>query len=317
VGYRAPFPAELNQVEYVKLYFHLEISTSFDLPAYGLLQLRRELLQALKTLSELHGEDFSGQLKQLLQPGLSDDPILLRQIQKPPPALVISPDSLQHGSFEPQQRIVLPVLFIGSGINIIDPFICLLQHLGRQGLYHDTGQFVLERVEAEDGSGLRSMLWFAGKSVIPLTPPVSHLSWWLERQPCLNDSIELEIVTPLRLLRQGKPLFRADFTDIFPYLVRRVTSLLASYSGFELIADSGRLISQARRVESLENCLGWNDWRTLKHEQGGQNLGGLLGHLRISGDELTELLWILQLGSLFNFGKGAAYGAGQYCLNYS
>ncbi len=317
MGYRAPFPAELNQVEYVKLYFHLEIVGSFNLPVYGLLQLRRELLQALKILSEQHGENFSGQLKQLLQPDLSDDPVLLRQIQKPPPALVISPDHLQHGFFESQQRIVLPVLFIGSAINTIDPFISLLQHLGRQGLYHNTGQFILEGVEAEDGSGLRSMLWFAGKSLTPLTPPVNHLSWWLERQPCFGDSIELEIVTPLRLLRQGKPLFKVDFTAMFPYLLRRVTALLASYSWFELIADPGRLLALAKRVKSLENRLTWNDWRTLNHEQGGQNLGGLLGHLRISGDELTELLWILQLGSLFNFGKGAAYGAGQYCLNYS
>jgi len=314
VGYRAPFPAELNQVEYVKLYFHLEIVGSFNLPVYGLLQLRRELLQSLKSLSVQHGEDFSGQLKQLLQPDLSDDPVLLRQIQKPPPAVVFSPDSSQHGLFEPQQRIVLPVLFIGCGIKTIDPFICLLQHLGGQGLYHDSGQFVLEGVEAEDGSGLRSMLWFAGKS---LTPPVSHLSWWLERQPSLGDSVELEIVTPLRLLRQRKPLFKVDFADIFPYLLRRVTALLASYGGFELVADSGRLIALAKQAKLSENCLVWNDWRTLKYEDGGQNLGGLQGHFRVSGDELTELLWILQLGSLFNFGKGAAYGAGQYCLNYS
>ena len=151
----------------------------------------------------------------------------------------------------------------------------------------------------------------------PLTPPVSHLSWWLERQPGLNDSIELELVTPLRLLRQGKPLFKVDFTAIFPYLLRRVTALLASYSRFELIAEPGRLISLAKRVKLLENRLVWNDWRTLKLEHGGQNLGGLLGHLSIAGDELAELLWVLQLGSLFNFGKGAAYGAGQYCLNYS
>ena len=317
MGYGAPFPAELSQVEYVKLYFHLEISSSFKLPVYSLLQLRREFLQALKTLPEQQGEEFSGQLKQLLQPDLSADPILLRQVQKPPPALVISPDSLQHGLLEPHQRIILPVLFIGSGINAIDPFIRLLQHLGRQGLYHDTGQFVLEGVEAEDGSGLRTMLWFAGKMADPLTPPVSHLSWWLERQPGLNDSIKLELVTPLRLLRQGKPLFKVEFTAIFPYLLRRVTALLASYSRFELIAEPGHLISLAKRVKLLENRLVWNDWRTLKLEHGGQNLGGLLGHLSIAGDELAELLWVLQLGSLFNFGKGAAYGAGQYCLNYS
>ena len=317
MGYRAPFPAELSRVEYVKLYFHLEIRSSFNLPPYGLLQLRRELLQVLKTLSAQQGEEFFGQLKQLLQPDFSADPVLRRQVQKPPPAVVFSPESTQHGLFEPQQRMVLPVLFIGSAINTIDPFISLLQQLGRQGLYHNAGQFVVEGVEAEDGSGLRSMLWFDGKSAPPLAPPVNYLSWWLERQPGLTSSMELEFVSPLRLLRQGRPLFKADFSVIFPHLLRRVTALLASYSDFDLIDQPGHLIALAKRVRLLKNGLDWSDWRTLKQVDGGQNLGGLLGCLSIAGDELTELLWILQLGTLFNFGKGAAYGAGQYRLNYS
>ena len=68
MGYRAPFPVALQQVEYAKLYFHLEIDTYFDLPQLGLLQLRRELMQAMKSLSV--DADIS-QLKQLLQPELS------------------------------------------------------------------------------------------------------------------------------------------------------------------------------------------------------------------------------------------------------
>ncbi len=181
MGYQAPFPAELQQVEYVKLYFHLEICRYFDLPALGLLQLRRELLQALKTLPVKDNREDVRKLRNLLQPKLPSDPVLLKQIQKPAPALIMSPDISQHGLIEPKQRIVLPILFIGSGINVIDPFVCLLQHLGTLGLCHGSGQFVLEGVEAEDGSGLRSMLWFDGKQQESLTPPVCNLSWWLER----------------------------------------------------------------------------------------------------------------------------------------
>lgn len=317
MGYQTPFPAALEQVEYVSLYFHLEINSDFDLPVLGLLQLRRELLQALKTFPTQGGNNFTSQLKGLLQPDLPDNPVLLQQIQKPAPALILSPDISQYGLIEAKQRIVLPVLFIGSGINAVDAFVGLMQHLGTQGLYHGSGQFLLEGVEAEDGSGVRSMLWFAGKQTSPLTPPVSNLSWWLERQNIFADSIQFEISSPLRLLRQGKPLFKAEFVDIFPHLLRRVTALLAGYAGVGLIDAPARLISLAGRVQSLENKLLWKDWRTLNMEHRKQNLGGLMGHLRVAGDELGELIWILQLGSLFNFGKGAAYGAGQYCLDYS
>jgi len=317
VGYYAPFPAELQQVEYVKLYFHLEICNYFDLPALGLLQLRRELLQALKNLSAQGESDCAAELKQILQPDLPADPVLLRQIQRPTPPLVISPDISQHGLIEPKQRIILPVLFVGSGINAIDPFISLLQHLGAQGLYHGSGQFVLEGVEAEDGSGVRSMLWFAGKQTNRLSPPICRLAWWLERQHSPGKSVQIEIITPLRLLHQGKPLFKAEFANIFPFLLRRVTTLLAGHTEVELNLNPADLISISRQVTLYENHLFWKDWRALKGERGDQNLGGLIGHLCVEGETLSELLWILQLGSFFNFGKGSTYGAGQYRLNYS
>ena len=317
MGYYAPFPAELQQVEYVKLYFHLEISAYFDLPVLGLLQLRRELLQAFKHLSAQGKSDCVTELKQLLQPDLPDDPVLLRQIQRPAPPLVISPDISQHGLIEPKQRIILPVLFVGSGINAIDPFIFLLQHLGTQGLHHGSGQFVLEGVEAEDGSGVKSMLWFAGQQTNSLSPPICRLSWWLERQHSSGKSVQLEIITPLRLLHQGKPLFKAEFANIFPFLLRRVTALLTGHADVELSLDPAYLISISRQIEGYENHLFWKDWRTLKSERGAQNLGGLMGHFSVENDALTGLLWILQLGSLFNSGKGSTYGAGQYRLNYS
>lgn len=317
MGYYAPFPAELQQVEYVKLYFHLEVSDYFDLPALGLLQLRREFLQAFKKLSAQGENDCVAELKQLLQPDLPDDPVLLRQIQRPAPPLVLSPDISQHGLIEPKQRIILPVLFVGSGISAIDPFIFLLQHLGTQGLYHGSGQFVLEGVETEDGSGVRTMLWFADQQTRRLNPPVCRLSWWLERQHFPGKSVQIEITTPLRLMHQGKPLFKAEFANIFPFLLRRVTALLAGHADVELSFDPGYLISISRQIELNENHLFWKDWRALKSERGAQNLGGLMGHFSIGNDALSELLWILQLGSLFNFGKGSTYGAGQYRLNYS
>nr|WP_321370303.1 CRISPR system precrRNA processing endoribonuclease RAMP protein Cas6 [uncultured Desulfuromusa sp.] len=317
MSYYAPFPFELQQVEYVKLYFYLENSNYFDLPDLGLLQLRRELRQGLKSFSDLGQDDYARELTQLLQPDLPDDPVLLRQIQQPSPAFVISPDTSLCGLIAPKQRICLPVLFLGSGIKAIDFFVSLLQHLGTRGLYHGCGRYILEGVEAEDGSGVRSMLWSKGKQTYSLNPPVCRLSWWLERKPSFENSVQFEIVTPLRILRQGKPFFKAGFADIFPFLLRRVTSLLAAYAGVELSPYPAHYISMAKQVKVVQNSFHWKDWRTLNNEHGDQNLGGLMGALKMQGDELSELLWLLQLGHLFNIGKGATYGAGQYRLIYS
>ena len=103
-----PLPTELQRVEYAQLYFHLEVCDYFDLPRLGLLQLRRELFQALQQLRETGENELVVQLNRLLQPDLPIDPVLLRTAQKPAPAIVLAPDLTQQGLIEPKERIVLP-----------------------------------------------------------------------------------------------------------------------------------------------------------------------------------------------------------------
>ena len=309
-----PLPAELRRVEYAQLYFHLEVSDYFDLPQLGLLQLRRELLQALRQLRETGEEQLAGELGRLLQPEFPIDPVLRRIVQKPAPALVFSPDPADSGLIEPKQRLVLPVLFLGDGLQGIAAFRQLLMKLGQQGLYAGAGQFRLDGIEAADNSGLRSMLWVSGEPETELTPPINDLFWHLQRQQSSSERLLLEVKSPLRLLRQNKPLFRTDFSELFPFILRRVTAMLACHCRIELVADPVGLIRQAAQVEVSSNQLRWQDWRKLDAADGGQDLGGLLGTLELCGPALTDLHWLLQLGSLLNLGKGAAYGAGQYCL---
>lgn len=312
MSYLPPVPDELQQVEYVKIYFHLRLIEYFDLPQWGLLQLRRELLQAVRLLADWGDPAEAEQLRQLLQPALPSDPLLRRQAKQPAPAFVISPAAELQGLFEPQQIIVLPVLFFGRGCQQIESFVSLLQQLGRQGLYNGTGTFELEAVESEDAAGVRMMHWSGGRQV-PFSASVSDLFWLLERQQWDRGTLALDVVSPLRLLRKKKPLFKVSFDDLLPYLLRRVFALLACHAGVEVCEDQQFYLQQGQKVEVVCNSLKWHDWRKLQGDRE-QDLGGVLGRLQLSGAGLDELFWLLQLGCLFNIGKGAAYGAGQYRL---
>jgi hypothetical protein len=278
------------------------------------MQLRRKMLQGVRQLRETGEEQLVAQLDRLLQPEFPVDPALRRIVQKPAPALVFSPEAKDFGLIEPKQRLVLPVLFLGDGLQGIAAFRQLMVKLGQQGLYAGAGQFRLEGIEAADNSGLRSMLWVSGEPEAELTPPINDLFWWLQRQTSFTERLLLEVQTPLRLLRQNKPLFKSDFAELFPFILRRVTAMLAAHCGIELVADPVGLIRQAAEVDVVSNQLRWQDWRKLEAAEGGQDLGGLLGTLELRGPALTDLHWLLQLGSLLNIGKGAAYGAGQYRL---
>ena len=243
------------------------------------------------------------------------DPVLRSQIQKPSPALVVSPDASCHGLIEPGARIVLPVLFVGSGLTALNSFIRLLQALGPLGLYHGAGEFELEGIEAEDASGVRAMLRQRGDLETALAPPISDLGWWLGRQQCGMETLSLKLVSPLRLISRGRPLFKASFAELFPFVLRRVTGMLASHAGIEAIMNPAALIRMAADLKVVDNRLYWQDWRALQIAGGEQQFGGLMGKLTLAGPALSELVWLLQLGSLFNVGKGAPYGAGQYQLD--
>jgi CRISPR-associated endoribonuclease Cas6 len=317
MGYLAPFPDQLKEIEYVRVYFHLECCESFELPRLALLQLRRELLQALKTLQNHCDGVVCEGLKDLLVPSLPSDPALVRLVQKPAPALVLSPDVSCFGRFELNQRLIFPVILVGPAIQQLNALWRLIQCLGEQGIYNGNGKFIVEAVESENAEGQRAMLWMNNEPFSELIAPINSLFWWLDRQPFPDAQITLSVNSPLRLLQRGKPLFKISFAEMFPFILRRVSSLLSCYGQFDMSGDAGYLIDLANHVEMSKNCLVWNDWRRLKNIAGGQNLGGLLGEMVLQGESLSELIWILQLGSLFNVGKGAAYGAGQYTLSYA
>ncbi len=214
-----------------------------------------------------------------------------------------------------RQRLVLPVLLVGTAIHQLQDFWSLLEALGTQGLTNNRGRFTVEAVESENAEGQKAMLWLKGEPVIALTPPVNDLAWWLERQSGPGDCVRLSLISPARLIQRGKPLFKASFADLFPFILRRVTGVLAHHGGVELAPDISTFVQYANQLETVSNCLRWKDWRRLQHMHGGQNLGGVIGDVTVKGSTLGELLWLLQLGSLFNIGKGAAYGAGQYQLH--
>ena len=314
--YLSPIPAELAQVEYVKIYFHLQARDRFDLPQQAWLQLRRELLKTVKTLEQWGENNDSMELKNLFHPRVSSDPQVRKLAQKPAPAFVLQPDLQTYGLIEAQQRLVLPVLFVGQGTQKVNLFVDLLAMLGQQGLYQGVGQFMLEAVEAEDASGVRAMLWSEGQRE-PVSPPVNDLNWLLEREGQDVERVTLEICSPLRLLRKKKPLFKAGFSDLFPFVMRRTSSMLASHACVEVINNPQRYQLLASQLVVEENTLRWQDWRSLDGAEQSQDIGGLLGNLTLAGAGLGELFWLLKLGSLLNVGKGAAYGAGQYRLRTS
>ncbi len=304
-------PVWLNRLDCAKITFVLKLVEAVELPAMAILQLRREFTGVLKTLEEQQGREVVQPIKELMFPEPVADPVIQRQVQKPPAAVILSPDCSVRGAFVEDDQIALPALFIGDGIVCINAFLLLLRTLGERGIYCGQGRFVVDIVIVNHGTG-EEIIAAATSAIV--APAVVPLGWILDQKSWQEDKVKLEVLSPIRLIKKGKPLFRLTFKDLLTSLVRRISSLVAIHAGSEIEMDHRQLFALAGDVECPVYDLQWRDWRHLEQGRRSQGIGGLTGSMTLAGEALGELLWLLKLGSLLHVGKGASYGCGRFRL---
>ena len=311
------FPRELKGVEFSLALFQLEFQETCQVSWESLLRLRRGLRQAAVHVlieGEVSATTGRERFAALFDPPLPEDPVALRRYQKPAPPFVILPERGLAAGYEAGDVLELPVVFWGRGIHCLADFARTLQVLGSSGLHQGEGLFELAGIEAVDSAGQHRTVWQEGAALDRLAPPLCDACWWMGTAAASGPTLKLEFATPARLLSRGKPLFRISFAHMFPFILRRVTSMVYAHCGVEVVTDPHPLLAASRQVVVSDNQLVWEDWRSLEGDGGRQDLGGIGGSVTLGGDALAQICWVLNLGSLLNLGKGATFGAGHYGL---
>jgi hypothetical protein len=294
------YPACLNQGEFTVTRFVLDMVTGCRLEPGTLLSLCRLLrLAAAEVLGE--GADA------LFDTPLSNDQWSLRRHQKPAPGFVLHVSHHELGPLLEGDRLQFEFLLLGSAAQSIGDLVAIIRQLGIQGLAHGEGCFEIAEISILSSAGAWQRLGSAALRGSGVTPQLIRLDHWLDDCWPPRVPVLLEFDTPLRLVTAGRVLRRPRFGQLFPFLLRRVTSMLHTYCLLEAVDDPAPLLQAARGCRSSWNSIGWLDWRETDRQE---RVGGLLGTLRIDGPELDAILWVLLLATLFGVGKGAAYGAG-------
>lgn len=311
-----PFPKKLNSVEFIHIRFRLEFQEAYLLSPESVLRLRRELRKAGEAALGT-GPEGKESFIRLFDPPLSPDPAAVRRYQKPGPPFVILPPQGLPRNIEAGDELNLQVVFWGAGIYLLVDFVRILRTLGAWGWHRGEGRFEVAGLDAADPSGCFSSLWRSGMPLVDPAPPVVAADWWLKSALSDDPPLRLEFMTPARLLSGGRPLFHPTFAKLFPFILRRVTSLVHACCSVDLLDDP---LPYLRAAEDVVCCnesphpLKWRDWRTLVGEEGSQDLGGIVGSVLLEGGSLEEIGWILRLGTFMNLGKGASFGAGNFRL---
>lgn len=298
----------LDQVDVVRLRLHLEFDEDCHLPPGFALQLRRELLRAGRLIL---GRDV---FARLFEPSLPADAFAVRRFQRPAPTFVLRVGTTEGKTVCAGDDWQVEVIFVGTGISFIPEFIRVFQHVGQSGIYQGRGRYMLIAVSSLGASGEAMEFISTGRDGDGSQPlQLIPLAWQVESSSG-GRSWRIEMITPARLVSQGKPLFHPTFKTCFPFILRRVGAMLWHWGGCDYEIDPQPFLAAAARVEVIENKLYWHDWKAATGGAGEEPLGGISGSMVVSGPALDELFWVLSLGALLHIGKGAAYGAGEYRL---
>ncbi|MBN2645888.1 MAG: CRISPR system precrRNA processing endoribonuclease RAMP protein Cas6 [Desulfuromonadaceae bacterium] len=306
----------LHQAEFACLRFELVLQEGIEIDLATLLRLRRRLRSAGQYA--LTGRLAQERLAALFEPPLPADPVAVKRYQKAGPAFVLQPTPDLCRFYSAGDVLCLPLVLWGQVHDRLVDLLAVFQALGVAGLRHDRGRFVLGRVQAQNSAGewltQSEELTRAGVGQGCSEVPIRDLHWWLNSTERLCDGAELVFQTPARLLSQGRPLFRPRFSTLFPFVLRRVSSLLYAHCRLELPVEAAELCRLAQGVEERENRLSWCDWRELDANDRSVPVGGVVGSVTLAGFADGELEALLKIGTLCNLGKNAAYGAGSYAF---
>jgi hypothetical protein len=252
------------------------------------------------------------QWQALFQPAPSPDPVARRRYQKPAPALVMTLPVLQETFIDKGRELDCEVLFVGAGVSLVHLFLKSLVHLGNLGLVPDGGYFQVREVYCIGNGQPEKLAWRHDEPPDSLTFAVRPLNW-LVSQDRVSDRLTILYETPVRLLMHGRPLRKPRFRQIFPFMLRRVTSMIFAHSGVELLDEPSSLLASVSRIEQLETRLSWCDWRAITGQKD-LVVGGFTGEMVLAGQAIEDIYWVLAVASLFGIGKGASYGAGRFKL---
>lgn len=303
---------EFKRAEFVRLQFRLRFTELIAVDLSTLLRLRRSLRAAANYCFMGDNQSERNRFGRLFSPDLSHDPVAQRQFQKSSPAFVFHFDHGQIATYQRGDLMTLSVIVWGGNLEVIKDLTQVIQALGKAGLRHDAGRFEVVEIYAEDSACQPQKIWSFGESFNALMVPVRDGDWWLNSCALECDHIQLKFLTPSRLIVKQRPMFNPTFKLIFPFILRRVTSMLYAHCCLDLEVDSQALLAMAESVETQKSDLEWNDWRELQGADHNLLLGGIEGSIDLYGSALVDLVPYLYLGSLMNLGKNAAYGAGNY-----
>lgn len=224
---------------------------------------------------------------------ISSDPAIVRRHQKPPLPIAFSFSHNGHGAF-----CMLTVA--GSAVTQIATLVEAFERV-----LSDIGITICNTWCVDYHNGLTEI---GGDGRLEFGHLVLLEAMEVFKQQAQDsDVLRLEICSPLRLIHNGSICRILDLPLLIRFQMRRISAMAAYYGEGEFPIDYKVISALAGEVSMCRDrtSFGLPSWNHDSHRTAG--LAGCVD-FRAAPDVAA----VLALGSLFNAGKGAAWGMGAY-----
>ncbi|MBI1920378.1 MAG: CRISPR system precrRNA processing endoribonuclease RAMP protein Cas6 [Geobacter sp.] len=228
---------------------------------------------------------------------LAVDPYALKRHQKPSLPFVFDLPLLPPAAKKGETFEIFLNLF-GTAINHVSHYVEAVRRMFSEPVSRDALRGTIVGVESID--------WRGNAQPLSLDDPASAMVIFAAEDVTFSFALpdRLILQTPLQLIRDGKVSRTLDPAHFLMSIVRRVSSMVYYYGGYEMEVDYPLLAQASSEAGMADAAIGWEEW-------GGGKCAGLVGEATLTG-VAEDFRPFLALGGLMHLGKGAAYGMGRF-----
>jgi hypothetical protein len=295
-------------LNFVRLIFTMELEVDCAEP-YALFGLRPYFAESFRLSSGCGssrcrpcGKGENCPYHHAFSQALSTDPSALRRYQKPSlPFLFdipILPPPPNRGTI-----VEVGLSVIGSAVPFTSVYIAAMTALLHAAGFRDRVKTLLLKVESEDCGGARRTVMTPDTSGDALNLSILSLEGLQQTAVLPVDFVTINIITPIRLMADGKTSKEFIFSQFIRTMFRRISSLAYYYGGEETDLDFRLLAAQSLLISTAVADFHWIEWTG--------RLSGLIGTGTFTGD-MVDYHPFLIAGEYLHAGKGASFGLGRF-----
>lgn len=227
----------------------------------------------------------------------------LRGFTKP---YVIKPPASEETEFSEGDPLIFSIVLFGDSARFERQLLSAVIDAGRGGIgtREGRGRLELRRAWVENPFSRE-------KGIIYENSTFYESRIWIGTRDIsarIGGTFMLRFITPFRLVRRGELLRELEFSDIFPFMLRKYSAVMQQYAG-SIEVDVRRALQDSLVVRLLARRL-----REVSFRYKGEDQVFLTGELIYSGRTSLHVRRPLLLCQLSHIGKRSSFGFGWYEL---